>query len=167
MLKISAKSRQAFPCFCPKNGFTLFEVILVIALFFIILSFAVPYGLRFFRVERLDSASRQLIEVLREAQSKALSQELDSDYGVFITEHSFILFKGASYATRDPQYDFAFEVSSHVEINAPDEITFQKLTGLPSAPAEIIIASGLRSNIIRINAQGMMSLDLNVSLGSY
>jgi len=148
------------------QGFTLLELVLVMALFFIVLGIAVPYGFRFFNVERLDGASRDILENLRLAQAQAASQNLDSDFGVYIGATTFTLFKGASYASRDQSYDQVSYLSSNIGLEGIQEIVFQKLSGLPKAIGEIIFTSGDRANVIRINAQGLISLDLNVAIGT-
>lgn len=147
-------------------GFSLLEIAIVIALFFIILTITVPYGLRFFNVERLDSASRELLEVLRLAQAQAASQMLDSDFGVLIEAGSFTFFRGTSYLGRDPQYDQVFYLSDQIALEGLPEVVFEKLSGFPYETGEIILASGERSNVISINAEGMISLDLGVSLAA-
>ena len=149
-----------------KKGFTLVEISLVIALFLILLGFAVPYGLRFFKVERLDGISRDLLETLRLTQSQAASQNLDSNYGVSINSSAFISFKGNSYASRNAIYDQEFAIPNGIGVNGLSEIVFYKLTGLPNQSGEIRLSSGARINVITINSQGTMSLELSASLGN-
>jgi prepilin-type N-terminal cleavage/methylation domain-containing protein len=149
-----------------KKGFTLVEISLVIALFFILLSFAVPYGLRFFKVERLDGISRDLLETLRLTQSQAASQNLDSNYGVSINSSAFISFKGNSFASRNVAYDQEFAIPNGIEVSGLSEIVFYKLTGLPNQSGEIRLSSGSRISVITINSQGAISLELSASLGN-
>jgi len=149
-----------------KKGFTLVEISLVIALFLIVLSFAVPYGLRFFKVERLDGISRDLLETLRLTQSQAASQNLDSNYGVSINSNAFISFKGNSYTSRSVAYDQEFAIPNGIEVSGLPEVIFYKLTGLPNQSGEIRLSSGARINVITINSQGTMSLELSASLGN-
>jgi prepilin-type N-terminal cleavage/methylation domain-containing protein len=149
-----------------KHGFTLIELSLVIALFLIILSFAVPYGLRFFTVERLNGISRDLLETLRLAQSHSFSQNIDSAYGVKVSQDSFVFFKGNSYSDRDVPYDQSFLVPNQIEVSGISEIVFSKLTGLPNQSGEIYLTNGSMTNVIKINSQGVISLELSVSLSN-
>ncbi|TRZ79468.1 prepilin-type N-terminal cleavage/methylation domain-containing protein [bacterium] len=148
------------------NAFTLLEITLVIALFAIILTVAVPYGLRFFNVEQLNGTSRELLESLRLSQSQSMSQNLDSSFGVYIEQDRFILFKGENYIGRNVQYDQIYYLPEQININGLSEIVFAKLTGLPNQSGEIILTSGGRENIIYTNNQGLISLNLNVSIGA-
>jgi prepilin-type N-terminal cleavage/methylation domain-containing protein len=152
--------------FYNSQGFSLLEVVLVVSLLVIMLSIAVPYGLRFFTIERLDSTSRELLEVLRLAQAQAAHQKLDSSFGVYIGQNGFTLFQGNSYASRNVDYDLTYQYSTHVTIEGMTEVVFDQMTGLPQEPGEIIMTSGSRANIIQVNNQGMVSLSLNVSLAS-
>jgi len=148
------------------SAFTLIEITLIIALLAVILMVAVPYGLRFFNVERLNGTSRQLLESLRLSQFQSMHQDMDSNFGIYIEQDRFVLFKGESYIGRDVQYDQIYYLSEQIDINGLIEIVFAKLTGLPSQSGEIILTSGGRENIIYINDQGLISLSLNVSIGA-
>ena len=142
------------------------EIVIVIGLLFVILSIAVPYGLRFFSVERLNGASREILETLRHAQSGAMSQSFDAKAGIYIQQGSFTFFRGDSYLERDSQYDQIYYLPTQINFSGLDEVVFDKLTGLSSQTGEIILENGGRENIIRINNQGLISLDLNVTIGT-
>ena len=139
---------------------------LVIALLSIVLTVAVPYGLRFFSVERLNGASRELLESLRLSQFQSMNQSMDSSFGIYIGEESFTFFKGESYMGRDIQYDQIYYLSEQVSSSGLSEVVFEKLTGLPGQTGEIILASRGQENIIYINDQGLISLNLNVSIAA-
>jgi len=148
------------------NGFTIIELSLVIALFIVVLSFAVPYGLRFFRIERLDGTSRDILTNLRLAQSQATSQRDDSDFGLYLEQGTITLFKGSGYSTREVAYDWVIEFSDQIIISGLSEVVFYCLTGLPSDTGEIRLESIDRTNIITINQHGAISLEMGVSLAN-
>ena len=164
MLRLLKKKTLQYNFFKKSTGFTLIELSLVMALFAIILSLAVPYGLRFFRIERLDSVSRDILTNLRFAQSQAISQQEDSEYGIYIQEDSFVVFRGTSYVSREVLSDEIFDFSNQVIISGLSEIVFYRLTGIPSDSGEIRLESEDRTNIITINQQGAISLSVGVSL---
>jgi len=148
------------------NAFTLIEITLIIALLTVILMVAVPYGLRFFNIERLNGVSRQLLESLRLSQFQSMYQDMDNSFGIYIRQDQFVLFRGKSYIERDIQYDQIYYLPEQIDIRGLIEIVFAKLTGLPDQSGEIILTSGGRENIIYINNQGLISLSLNVSIGA-
>jgi type II secretion system protein H len=57
-----------------KNGFTLIELILVLALLVIITSIAVPTMSRFIRGRALDSEAQRMMALMHAAQSRAVSE---------------------------------------------------------------------------------------------
>lgn len=70
----SALGRGVVRAAGPARGFTLIELIFVLALLVIITSIAVPRMSGFIRGRALDSESRQLIALMHAAQSRAVSE---------------------------------------------------------------------------------------------
>ena len=119
--------------FSKKNlgGFTLIEILIVIFLIFILASFVVSVGLNFYKSQQLESQSQTILQTLRRAQSKAMSVEMDSSFGVYFANDHYILFKGNSYLTRDTQYDEVFDSPEIINVSGLNEIVFLKFEGLP------------------------------------
>ncbi len=113
------------------KSFTLVEIILVIAVFGILISFLVPVGLNFYKSQQLEAVTQELIQTLRRAQLKAMSVEMDSSFGVYLTNDNYTLFKGNSYEDRDTQYDEVFDLSQIIRISGLSEVVFLKFEGLP------------------------------------
>jgi type II secretion system protein H len=67
-------SRHPSPVTRHANGFTLIELILVLALLVIITSIAAPAMSKFIRGRALDSEARRLIALMHAAQSRAVSE---------------------------------------------------------------------------------------------
>lgn len=113
------------------KGFTLIEILITIFLIAILASFFVSVGLNFYKSQQLDTQTQAIIQTLRRAQSKAMSVEMDSSFGVYLTSDNYTLFKGDSYATRDIQYDEVFDLPQIIKISGLSEIVFLKVEGLP------------------------------------
>lgn len=141
------------------RGFTLVEILLVIGIFAILVSLITPLGLDFYRSQQLETDSQGIIQFLRRAQLKALFQENDSQYGLFLTSSNYILFKGNSYLARDPQYDEVFNLSNVIGVSGINEVVFSKLEGKPNVIGNIILSTGGDSRIININALGRINLE--------
>lgn len=113
------------------RGFTLVEILLVIGIFALLISFLVPIGLDFYKSQQLETTSQEMVQTLRRAQLKAMSIDLDSSFGVYLTNNNYTLFKGDSYLTRDSQYDEIFDLPAIINVSGLFEIVFLKLEGKP------------------------------------
>jgi len=140
------------------GGFTLIEILVVISLISIFAFFFVSVGLNFYKSQQLESQSQTILQTLRRAQLKAMSVELDSSFGVYLTNDSYVLFKGSSYVARDPQYDEVFELPKIINVSGISEIVFSKFEGKPSVIGNIILATNSQQKIININEIGRINL---------
>jgi len=113
------------------KSFTLVEILLVIGIFAILISFLVPIGLNFYTSQQLETISQEMVQTLRRAQLKAMAVELDSSFGVYLTAGKYILFKGDSYLTRDSLYDEVFNLPGIINISGLSEVVFLKPEGKP------------------------------------
>ncbi len=127
------------------RGFTIIELLLVIATLALLSFLSVPVSLNFYRSQLVATSQNELLDALTRAQYNAKLQKADSRYGVYIDTNSFILYKGSVYG-EDPSYDevyiqpdvLSFSTSGSTAIQTND-INFLKLTGLTSATGTITI----------------------------
>ena len=127
------------PCsMFPENGFTLLELIVVVAILVIVGAISIPSIVSLQKIPQLNNTSEEIINTLRIAQNKTLSSEQNSQYGVYFntatSPHQYILFKGVSFALRDSSFDQIYSISSIIEFYAVNtggnnEVVFDKLTG--------------------------------------
>lgn len=121
-----------------KNGFTLVEVFIVIAILAVLSSMAIGAFVILQKSTEVDNGAQEFMGVLKLAQNKTLSSEQNSQYGVYIdtnvSPNKYVLFKGVSYATRTVSYDQNSWVPKNTEFSAinlggGNEVVFEKLTG--------------------------------------
>jgi prepilin-type N-terminal cleavage/methylation domain-containing protein len=91
-------SRFADPA---RRGFTLIELILVMALLTIVISLTAPRLSRFFHGRTLDSEARRLLALMRSGQSRAVSEGVPMDLWVDAGQGTFGLEAEPSYETSD------------------------------------------------------------------
>ncbi len=131
-----------------KSGFTIIELTVVIAIVSIVLSVVISNFSTVVNKSDLNSGFQEFANVVRLAQNKTLSSENISQFGVYlntsVSPHKYILFKGATYASRDTSYDQAFSLPPSTEfysinLSGGNEVVFSKLTGsaLPSGNVSV------------------------------
>src|ERR1035441_10924304 len=93
-----------------RRGFTLIELILVMALLTIVISLTAPKLSRFFHGRTLDSEARRLLALTRSGQSRAVSEGVPMDLWVDAELGTFGLEAEPSYETSDPKaVDFTLD----------------------------------------------------------
>src|ERR1035441_9122537 len=93
-----------------RRGFTLIELILVMALLTIVISLTAPKLSRFFHGRTLDSEARRLLALTRSGQSRAVSEGVPMDLWVDAELGRFGLEAEPSYETSDSKaVDFTLD----------------------------------------------------------
>ena len=104
-----SRSAARFALQTPR-GFTLIELILVMALLTIVISLTAPKLSRFFHGRTLDSEARRLLALTRSGQSRAVSEGMPMDLWVDAEQGKFGLEAEPSYETTDSKaVDFTLD----------------------------------------------------------
>jgi type II secretion system protein H len=100
-----------------RHGFTLIELILVMALLTIVISLTAPRLSRFFHGRTLDSEARRLLALTRSGQSRAVSEGMPMDLWVNTGQGTFGLEAEPSYDTSDSKaVDFTLDGGLQLEV---------------------------------------------------
>lgn len=140
-----------------KKGFTLLEVIFVIAIAAIIFAVASPYAMDFYRRQLVEEARSNVTSALEQARHNAVLQKNDSNFGVHFIAGSYIIFQGDSYETRDPDFDQVFPMIDDIDLSGNPDIIYSKLTGEVSATGTIPFTFGSITRSIEIADNGTVS----------
>jgi len=116
-----------------KKGFTIIEVLIVLAIMAILGTFvAVSYS-RFNSMQALDKTSALVSSVLNQARTLTLSSKDNTQYGVHLASGEITLFAGDTYSpsagsnsvfTLNPQVSLIADISG-----GGSEVVFERLTG--------------------------------------
>ncbi|EKE15716.1 MAG: hypothetical protein ACD_11C00108G0010 [uncultured bacterium] len=141
-----------------KKGFTLVEILLVIGIISLISGISIPVYQSFQTKNNLDVAVDNAVQALRRAQMLSQAVNGDSNWGVKFQSGSMVLFKGASYATRDANYDEIFDLPTTIVASNLTEIVFAKFTGFPTATGTTTLTTiNNDSDQIIINEKGTLT----------
>ena len=140
-----------------RNGFTLFETVVVLGILIIILLIGVPISFDAYRNYILTAETRTLVDVMRRAETLASSHAYQNHFGVFIEEEGIVLFQGESFALRNEDFDEVYDRSLSVSATGTLEFVFAPLSGFPNVTGTVILSNGLNSSTIAINAYGVLS----------
>lgn len=134
------------------------EMLLSIAIISLITGIGTPVYQSFQNRNELDVAAVTFAQSLRRAQVLARSSDGDTSWGVAVLSSSITLFKGASYASRDTDYDELSTMSDGITITGTSEYVFDKFTGLPTTTGTLTLTSvNNETRDITINDKGTIS----------
>lgn len=140
------------------RGFTLIELILVIAIVSIIAMLSSPFYSRFLLQNAVLNTSDQIVGTLRKAQSYSMAGRQGSAWSVNYSNNAITLYKGTVFAGRNTAFDEKYSVISTVNISGLTNISFARGNGLPTpSTASITVSSGTNIKTLTVNSQGVVS----------
>ena len=143
-----------------RAGFTLLEIILILAVGATLMVFALNVFQDYQANSHLELTTEEMKSVLEEAQRYARNGKNAQKHGMHIetAAGTFTLFQGEDYATRDMSYD-----SIHtwrpgiVTYTGPADIIFSKLKATTTPVTLTLTNTTGKQRIININGAGAIS----------
>jgi len=102
-------------------GFTLIELMIVMALLAIVISISVPTLSSFFRGRVLDSEARRLLSLTHSGQDRAISAGVPVVLWVDVAQRSYGLEEEPGFVDRDPKAQ-EFALDSQVKLELPSNL---------------------------------------------
>ena len=140
----------------PQKGFTLLEIIIVIVLFALLVGISIPFGLDVYLSYVLISETRNMVSFMRRAETLSFTNTRNDSYGVMIMNDRFVLFRGASFATRDTAFDEEYLRSPLVTVSGVAHIVFAAVTGRPDIMGTTTFSNGVNEQTVFINEHGTL-----------
>lgn len=144
-----------------RSGFTLFELLIVIAASAVVLLFTVPVAIRFYQNQLVDDTARLLVDTLRRAHDYSVAQRDSQPHGVKIVSASstMVHFEGNSYASRNASVDELITYPPTIMITGTStEVVFSKLYGTSTISDIWNVNMDGTTSSISINSQGTIDL---------
>lgn len=141
------------------RGITIIELIVAVAIISTLGILSAAFYIRFLTQNAVANTKDQLVGSFRKAQVYSMMGKQNGVWGVKYTaspKQITLYLLGAS------AFDESFSVNNNIAIKLSDgsdftNITFAKITGLPSSSPTITISSGNNSKTVSINSQGVAS----------
>lgn len=144
---------MALPSTLSSRGFTLVEVLVVIALMTGLLTIGIPISWDFYTSYQFDSELQTFVSILEQARNFSMVNRYESPHGVLVDANQFVIFQGNSYVTRNPIQDLTFPRNGTVTITGPDELVFTSLSGTTTASTYTFVSQH-RNVVISVNYHG-------------
>ncbi len=139
------------------RGFTFPELLLSLSILAIIGGMTIPMYRTFMVRNELDIAVVTVAQNLRRAQALSQAGDGDTTWGLHVGVGSILIYKGASFISRDQNFDENTAMPTSIVPSGITDVTFSKVTGIPQVTGTFILTS--QSDEIRtitINEKGMV-----------
>lgn len=148
----------------PNKGFTLVELLIVIAIVTIVAGLSVPFIQSFQTSTDLYTHAVTINRNLRRAQQQAIAGQNASAWGVYFDTagNDITLYQGTDYLSRNQDYDFvtSFPPRFFLSNDFTDDINFAAYSGRPNSIGTATIASqNNESFTISVNNAGVIQID--------
>jgi prepilin-type N-terminal cleavage/methylation domain-containing protein len=140
-----------------KKGFSLIELLVVLAIFSILLVISNSVYVSFRSSSNLKIATTSVVQAIRHAQINSQSVKEDSKWGVEILSNKIVVFKGENYATREVSADQNLDLPKGIIPTGVSEIVFEKLFGSTNTIGTIVLTNSAGVKNISINEKGTVS----------
>lgn len=156
---LTKKNRSALKPFSPKNGFTLLELLLSVALMSLLAGIAAPMYLSLQAENEVAIAATTVADVLRRGQIRAQAVDGDSAWGVEMVSSTITLFKGNNFVGRDQNFDENYKLTATIKLSGLNYVVFNKFSGWATASGTVIIThqEGRQKNV-SISELGIIGL---------
>ncbi len=140
-----------------EHGFTLVEVLVVIAIFGALVMMGLFFDFTFYRGASFHADVDIFASILQRARAKAINNINESDHGVYIDTDDYVLFQGDSYALRNTTFDQVISRNPNVNFSGTSEVVFRQLSGDSSFEGNLVINGSGKSATISLNYEGLIN----------
>ena len=141
-----------------RHGFTLLELLLVIATFGVLAAITTPVAQIFQVRNDINISANTVVQTIRRAQILSSAVDGDQAWGVYIATSTVTLFQGTSFVSRDTDFDEELDIFSVASVSGLSEIIFDKFSGETTTTGTSTLTSTTGYTWeIHINEKGMVT----------
>lgn len=142
----------------PLTGFTLIEMILVIALISVVGVVTTVVDTSVVSTLRIHRDAESVLALVRDAQSDAVYGLYDFTTGVHIDTDTATAFVGTTFDTRDSDFDRAITISTALANELPLDIQFESHSGDTQERMEILFTHNSVERVLVVETSGLAYL---------
>ncbi len=144
---------------CSARGFTLVELLVVLAIGTMLLSLTLPIGLRFYQTQVVDEATTDMVLDLRRASAEARAGRGGTAFGVRFFPNHYVTFVGDSYVARDLSRERIVTLPlSGVIVASPEEFVFMPFSGVSNATGTLVLSLFGVTRVVAVDTLGTVSV---------
>ncbi len=147
------------------RGFTLIELIIVLAIIAVLGALSIPFIQSFQATSSLQTNADDIRQTFRRAQQLAVSGAHSDAWGVYVdvVGNSITLFKGSSYASRDTIFDLTTTFSDAFSLsnNFSDEVIFSQFSGTPQQFGTATITDSFTNSAVGVQLRTNGIIEFN------
>lgn len=132
-------SGEPSPASMKRAGFTLIEMLLVLAIIAVIGGVAAPLYRDYQIRNDLNVATEQVTQGLARARLLSQAAKNDTGWGFYIP--AGVLYRGSSYVGRNRTFDETYAMPSTIKVTGLLEVAYSKVKGQPSATGAITLTA--------------------------
>ncbi len=136
--------------FMSNSGFTLIEIVVVLAITAILFLIAGSLAVNTFPKNTVQVEAGAVLDLLRKAQSRSVSGYQDSVCGVHFTVNEITLFAGTTYTSRNQLFDEIHTLSSGITVSGLADVIFQFGAGETANIGDVVLTSNATGETITI-----------------
>lgn len=137
------------------KGFTLIEILIVIAIVAILAAATTPFLSRFILVANFDSTSDRFIGSIRKAQAHAMDGRNNETWGICRLGNAVRVYSGSCAG---PTLSEDFSIPTTIAVSNFSDTTFNSRSE-PSQPISVVISTSIESISIEVNAAGGIQIN--------
>lgn len=140
------------------RGFTLIELIIILALISITAFLSVSFYSRYLLQNEVDNTVDRIVAALKKAQIYSMTGKANNgSWGVRYGSGNITLFQGDSFTSRNPALDENFALNNNISITGFTEQVFKYKTGTISSSLSFTISGNNNTKTVTLNPQGRIS----------
>lgn len=147
------------------HGFSLLELIIVIAILGVLVTTIVPSFLKFRQSSVLNTETQELVTIINRARLLSVSSKNDQQFGVHLEAGQVVLFQGTTYSagavTNEPHiWNSSLTLATIVVNGGGPDVVFQKVTGATNqnATTTLLITGTTASSTVIVRPTGIATI---------